>query len=68
MVMLTLVAFQTKLNEDFTVSASGDGKATMTILTVHNAQLQEDANVCNKFHLDVSVENVQLGKFGFLEI
>ncbi|XP_060546433.1 A.superbus venom factor 1-like [Pantherophis guttatus] len=60
MVMLTLVAFQTKLNEDFTVSASGDGKATMTILTVYNAQLQEDANICNKFHLDVSVENVQL--------
>ncbi|KAG8130010.1 putative Complement-depleting factor protein [Naja naja] len=51
---------ETKLNEDFTVSASGDGKATMTILTVYNAQLREDANVCNKFHLDVSVENVQL--------
>ncbi|XP_070794325.1 A.superbus venom factor 1-like [Pituophis catenifer annectens] len=50
----------TKLNEDFTVSTSGDGKATMTILTVYNAQLQEDANICNKFHLDVSVENVQL--------
>nr|ABA28745.1 complement protein C3-1 [Austrelaps superbus] len=51
---------ETKLNEDFTVSASGDGKATMTILTVYNAQLREDANVCNKFHLDVSVENAQL--------
>ncbi|XP_015672050.1 venom factor [Protobothrops mucrosquamatus] len=51
---------ETKLNEDFTVSASGDGKATMTILTVYNAQVQEDANVCNKFHLEVSVENVQL--------
>ncbi|XP_058026959.1 A.superbus venom factor 1 [Ahaetulla prasina] len=51
---------ETKLNEDFTVSASGDGKATMTILTVYNAQLREDANVCNKFHLDVSVENVQM--------
>uniref|UniRef100_A0A8C6XEB8 Complement C3 n=1 Tax=Naja naja TaxID=35670 RepID=A0A8C6XEB8_NAJNA len=51
---------ETKLNEDFTVSASGDGKATMTILTVYNAQLREDANVCNKFHLDVSVENVEL--------
>nr|ABA28746.1 complement protein C3-2 [Austrelaps superbus] len=51
---------ETKLNEDFTVSASGDGKATMTILTVYNAQLREDANVCNKFHLNVSVENAQL--------
>nr|QHR82861.1 venom factor 1 [Vipera anatolica senliki] len=51
---------ETKLNEDFSVSASGDGKATMTILTVYNAQLREDANVCNKFHLEVSVENVQL--------
>ncbi|XP_058026888.1 complement C3-like [Ahaetulla prasina] len=51
---------ETKLYENFTVSASGDGKATMTILTVYNAQLQEDANICNNFHLDVSVENVQL--------
>ncbi|KAM3846036.1 venom factor-like [Vipera latastei] len=51
---------ETKLNEDFTVSASGDGKATMTILTVYNAQLQEDEIVCNKFHLEVSVENIQL--------
>ncbi|KAL7988330.1 hypothetical protein Chor_007249 [Crotalus horridus] len=59
-VMLTLIAFQTKLNEDFTVSASGDGKATMTILTVYNAQVQEEENVCNKFHLEVSVENVHL--------
>uniref|UniRef100_A0A8C5SBW1 NTR domain-containing protein n=1 Tax=Laticauda laticaudata TaxID=8630 RepID=A0A8C5SBW1_LATLA len=53
---------ETKLNEDFTVSASGDGKATMTILTVYNAQLREDANVCNKFHLDVSVENAKGAK------
>nr|I2C090.1 RecName: Full=Ophiophagus venom factor; Short=OVF; AltName: Full=CVF-like; AltName: Full=Complement C3 homolog; Contains: RecName: Full=OVF alpha chain; Contains: RecName: Full=OVF gamma chain; Contains: RecName: Full=OVF beta chain; Flags: Precursor [Ophiophagus hannah]AFJ59923.1 OVF precursor protein [Ophiophagus hannah] len=51
---------ETKLNQDFTVSASGDGTATMTILTVYNAQLQEKANVCNKFHLDVSVENIHL--------
>ncbi|XP_026567450.1 ophiophagus venom factor-like isoform X2 [Pseudonaja textilis] len=32
----------------------------MTILTFYNAQLQEKANVCNKFHLDVSVENIHL--------
>ncbi|XP_070597683.1 A.superbus venom factor 1 [Erythrolamprus reginae] len=51
---------ETKLNEDFTVAASGDGKATMTILTVYNAQLREEANVCNKFNLEVSVENLQL--------
>ncbi|XP_063150450.1 complement C3 [Candoia aspera] len=51
---------ETKLNEDFIVSASGEGKATMTVLTVYNAQLREDANVCKKFILDVSVENVQL--------
>ncbi|XP_015667008.1 venom factor [Protobothrops mucrosquamatus] len=51
---------ETKLNEDFTVSASGDGKATMTILTVYNAQLREDANVCNQFHLEVSVERIEL--------
>ncbi|XP_026579363.1 A.superbus venom factor 1, partial [Pseudonaja textilis] len=51
---------ETKLNEDFTVSASGDGKATMTILTVYNAQLREEANVCNNFHLTVSVEKAQL--------
>uniref|UniRef100_A0A8C6Y1Y9 Complement C3 n=1 Tax=Naja naja TaxID=35670 RepID=A0A8C6Y1Y9_NAJNA len=51
---------ETKLNQDFTVTASGDGKATMTILTFYNAQLQEKANVCNKFHLNVSVENIHL--------
>uniref|UniRef100_A0A8C7E3Y2 Anaphylatoxin-like domain-containing protein n=1 Tax=Naja naja TaxID=35670 RepID=A0A8C7E3Y2_NAJNA len=54
---------ETKLNQDFTVTASGDGKATMTILTFYNAQLQEKANVCNKFHLNVSVENIHLSKF-----
>uniref|UniRef100_A0A8C6Y1E6 Complement C3 n=1 Tax=Naja naja TaxID=35670 RepID=A0A8C6Y1E6_NAJNA len=53
---------ETKLNQDFTVTASGDGKATMTILTFYNAQLQEKANVCNKFHLNVSVENIHLSK------
>ncbi|XP_070597679.1 A.superbus venom factor 1-like [Erythrolamprus reginae] len=51
---------ETKINENFTVSASGDGKATMTIVTFYNAQLREEANVCNKFHLEVSVENVHL--------
>ncbi|XP_032066071.1 complement C3 [Thamnophis elegans] len=51
---------ETKLNEDFTVSASGDGKAKMTVLTVYNALLREEENVCNKFELDVSVEEVQL--------
>ncbi|KAG8130009.1 putative Cobra venom factor protein [Naja naja] len=63
-VMLILVAFQTKLNQDITVTASGDGKATMTILTFYNAQLQEKANVCNKFHLNVSVENIHLNAMG----
>uniref|UniRef100_A0A8C7E4H5 Complement C3 n=1 Tax=Naja naja TaxID=35670 RepID=A0A8C7E4H5_NAJNA len=55
---------ETKLNQDFTVTASGDGKATMTILTFYNAQLQEKANVCNKFHLNVSVENIHLNAMG----
>uniref|UniRef100_A0A081DUC5 Complement C3 n=1 Tax=Python regius TaxID=51751 RepID=A0A081DUC5_PYTRG len=51
---------ETKLNEDFVVSASGEGKATMTISTFYNSQSREDANICKKFLLDVSVENVQL--------
>uniref|UniRef100_A0A8C7DXB0 Complement C3 n=1 Tax=Naja naja TaxID=35670 RepID=A0A8C7DXB0_NAJNA len=55
---------ETKLNQDITVTASGDGKATMTILTFYNAQLQEKANVCNKFHLNVSVENIHLNAMG----
>ncbi|XP_070597682.1 A.superbus venom factor 1-like isoform X2 [Erythrolamprus reginae] len=50
----------TKLNEDFTVSASGDGNATITILPFYNVQLLEEANICNKFHLEVYVENVHL--------
>ncbi|XP_042303587.1 complement C3-like, partial [Sceloporus undulatus] len=59
--MLTLV-FQTKLNEDFTVQASGKGKATMTVLTVYNAQMKADAAECKKFNLDVTVEPLQLSQ------
>ncbi|XP_033029305.1 A.superbus venom factor 1-like isoform X1 [Lacerta agilis] len=51
---------ETKLNKDFIVKASGEGKAIMTIVTVYNAKLQEGAEQCKSFYLQVSVENVQL--------
>uniref|UniRef100_A0A670KKP3 Complement C3 n=1 Tax=Podarcis muralis TaxID=64176 RepID=A0A670KKP3_PODMU len=51
---------ETKLNKDFIVKASGQGKAIMTIVTVYNAKLQEAAEQCKSFSLQVSVENVQL--------
>uniref|UniRef100_A0A670KLM6 Complement C3 n=1 Tax=Podarcis muralis TaxID=64176 RepID=A0A670KLM6_PODMU len=49
---------ETKLNKDFIVKASGQGKAIMTIVTVYNAKLQEAAEQCKSFSLQVSVENV----------
>lgn len=60
--MLILVAFQTKINEEFTVSASGQGQGTMTIVTMYNAQLREQAAQCKNFELTVSVEQANLGK------
>ncbi|KAI6061499.1 Complement C3 isoform X1 [Aix galericulata] len=35
---------ETKLNEDFTVKASGTGKGTMTVVTVYNAKVPEKEN------------------------
>uniref|UniRef100_A0A670KLN3 Complement C3 n=1 Tax=Podarcis muralis TaxID=64176 RepID=A0A670KLN3_PODMU len=54
---------ETKLNKDFIVKASGQGKAIMTIVTVYNAKLQEAAEQCKSFSLQVSVENVQLSMY-----
>uniref|UniRef100_A0A803T678 Complement C3 n=1 Tax=Anolis carolinensis TaxID=28377 RepID=A0A803T678_ANOCA len=51
-----------ELNEDFTVRASGQGKATMTVVTLYNAQMKADAAQCKKFTLDVTVEPLELGK------
>uniref|UniRef100_A0A803SZ98 Complement C3 n=1 Tax=Anolis carolinensis TaxID=28377 RepID=A0A803SZ98_ANOCA len=56
------------LNEDFTVRASGQGKATMTVVTLYNAQMKADAAQCKKFTLDVTVEPLELGKSGSLQI
>ncbi|XP_008101945.3 A.superbus venom factor 1 [Anolis carolinensis] len=53
---------ETKLNEDFTVSASGKGKATMTVVTMYNAQMKADEAQCRKFTLDVSVEPLKLSE------
>ncbi|XP_078242739.1 A.superbus venom factor 1 isoform X2 [Pogona vitticeps] len=51
---------QIKGNQNFTVQASGQGKATMVIATVYNARMQENALQCKKFSLDVSIEPLQL--------
>ncbi|XP_003216795.1 complement C3 [Anolis carolinensis] len=53
---------ETKLNEDFTVQASGQGKAIMTVMTVYNAQTKADATQCRKFSLDVTVRALQLSQ------
>nr|XP_060619582.1 A.superbus venom factor 1-like [Anolis sagrei ordinatus] len=60
--ILTLVVFQTKLNEDFTVRASGQGKATMTVVTLYNAQMKADPAQCKNFTLDVTVKTLRLSK------
>uniref|UniRef100_A0A670KLW7 Complement C3 n=1 Tax=Podarcis muralis TaxID=64176 RepID=A0A670KLW7_PODMU len=51
---------ETKLNQDFTVKATGTGKATMTVVTVYNAKIREEAEQCKNFSLRVSVEDVPL--------
>uniref|UniRef100_A0A8B9VKP7 Complement C3 n=1 Tax=Anas zonorhyncha TaxID=75864 RepID=A0A8B9VKP7_9AVES len=53
---------ETKLNEDFTVKASGTGKGTMTVVTVYNAKVPEKENKCDNFDLKVDVEDVKMGK------
>uniref|UniRef100_A0A670KI63 Complement C3 n=1 Tax=Podarcis muralis TaxID=64176 RepID=A0A670KI63_PODMU len=45
---------ETKLNQDFTVKATGTGKATMTVVTVYNAKIREEAEQCKNFSLRVS--------------
>uniref|UniRef100_A0A8B9TH75 Complement C3 n=1 Tax=Anas platyrhynchos TaxID=8839 RepID=A0A8B9TH75_ANAPL len=52
---------ETKLNEDFTVKASGTGKGTMTVVTVYNAKVPEKENKCDNFDLKVDVEDVKMG-------
>uniref|UniRef100_A0A8D2L9F2 Complement C3 n=1 Tax=Varanus komodoensis TaxID=61221 RepID=A0A8D2L9F2_VARKO len=56
---LVLLAFQTKLNEQFTVQARGQGEATVTVLTMYYAQLKEKKVVCNNFDLKVSVKEIE---------
>nr|XP_003216856.2 PREDICTED: venom factor [Anolis carolinensis] len=53
---------ETKINEDFTVRASGQGKATVTIVTLYNAQMKADAAQCKNFTLDVTVKTLKLSK------
>ncbi|XP_062827539.1 A.superbus venom factor 1 isoform X2 [Anolis carolinensis] len=53
---------RTRLNADFTVQASGQGNATMTVVTLYNAQMKADATQCKNFTLDVSVEPLELSQ------
>ncbi|XP_066473809.1 complement C3 isoform X1 [Tiliqua scincoides] len=57
---------ETKLNQDFNVRASGQGKGTMTVVTVYNAKIQEVAAQCNNFDLQVSVEPIHTDVKGAL--
>ncbi|KAL8164554.1 UNVERIFIED_CONTAM: hypothetical protein K2H54_053340, partial [Gekko kuhli] len=53
---------ETKINEDFTVKATGQGQATMTVVTLYNAKLREEAAPCRNFDLRVNVKPVHLRK------
>ncbi|XP_074836426.1 A.superbus venom factor 1-like [Carettochelys insculpta] len=53
---------ETKWNEDFTVKAQGKGQGTLTVMTIYNAKLREDAAQCKKFGLSVSVEEARGAK------
>uniref|UniRef100_A0A670KLW9 Complement C3 n=1 Tax=Podarcis muralis TaxID=64176 RepID=A0A670KLW9_PODMU len=59
---------ETKLNQDFTVKATGTGKATMTVVTVYNAKIREEAEQCKNFSLRVSVEDEKGGAKGAVKI
>uniref|UniRef100_A0A8D2KV16 NTR domain-containing protein n=1 Tax=Varanus komodoensis TaxID=61221 RepID=A0A8D2KV16_VARKO len=54
----TPITFQTHLNQDFTVKAAGQGRATVTVTTVYYTKLQEEAAQCRNFTLQVSVEEI----------
>ncbi|XP_044299553.1 venom factor-like [Varanus komodoensis] len=51
---------ETHLNQDFTVKAAGQGRATVTVTTVYYTKLQEEAAQCRNFTLQVSVEEIPL--------
>ncbi|XP_054859268.1 LOW QUALITY PROTEIN: complement C3 [Eublepharis macularius] len=53
---------ETKINEDFTVKATGQGQATMTVVTLYNAKLREEAAPCKNFDLEVTATHFPLGK------
>nr|XP_056706593.1 complement C3 [Euleptes europaea] len=53
---------ETKINEDFTVKATGQGQATMTVVTLYNAKLREEAVPCKNFDLEVTATPFQLRK------
>ncbi|XP_015278269.1 PREDICTED: A.superbus venom factor 1-like, partial [Gekko japonicus] len=53
---------ETKINKDFTVKAAGQGQATMTVVTLYNAKLREQAVPCRNFDLHVAVTPFQLRK------
>ncbi|XP_029442264.1 A.superbus venom factor 1-like [Rhinatrema bivittatum] len=52
---------ETKLNQDFTVKASGTGQGMLTVVTVYNALLADKE--CKKFDLSVTVTEVQEAKY-----
>ncbi|XP_067416504.1 complement C3-like [Emydura macquarii macquarii] len=47
---------ESKFNENFTVTAEGNGQGTLTVVTVYNARLREDEPQCKSFDLRVSVQ------------
>nr|XP_056717149.1 A.superbus venom factor 1-like [Euleptes europaea] len=53
---------ETKINEDFTVKATGQGQATVTVVTLYNAKLREEAVPCKNFDLEVTTTPFQLRK------
>ncbi|XP_060109217.1 A.superbus venom factor 1-like [Heteronotia binoei] len=51
---------ETKINEDFTVKVTGPGQATLTVVTMYNAKVREEAVPCRNFDLNVTVTPFQL--------
>ncbi|XP_025026805.1 complement C3-like isoform X2 [Python bivittatus] len=60
--MIISRSLETHFNEDFTVEASGKGHVTLTITMKYHKKVQNEKAQCKNFNLQVSVEEIKLGK------
>ncbi|KAJ8362948.1 hypothetical protein SKAU_G00117790 [Synaphobranchus kaupii] len=47
---------KTRVDQNLTVTATGTGQGTMSVMTIYNALLEEKKGDCNKFELNVTLD------------